>query len=101
MTQCILIYFKSYLYSCTGFCVAKALRKVTCSKGGLDEFNRAQEILPVYKTDWHLVFSQCSDTYLVIKEKESLQLVSCVCVVAASQKLTEIDSLISKKLHLL
>ena len=55
---------------------------MTCSKGALDELNRAQEIQTVQKTDWHLVFLQSSNIYLVMKEKGSLQWVSCKYVLS-------------------
>ena len=56
------------------------------------EPNRALVIPPVNKTDWHLVFLQCSYCYLVMKERESLQLVSCDCVLSHSLSGTDCNT---------
>ena len=45
--------------------MAKAMRGSDPSKEVLDELHRAEEVLPVYKTDWHVVFLQCSYTVIL------------------------------------
>ena len=64
----------------------KQYGRVTSIQGVLDEFNRTQEIPPVCKTDWHLVFVQV----LTLKEGKFAISKLCMCIVTASQELIAI-----------
>ena len=61
-SYCKLYFLKVYQALC---CKSNGGKRPVHSKEVLDELNRAQEILPVYRTDWHLVFLQCPDTVIL------------------------------------